>query len=156
MHSLHWGAAVFSSKASVECKVLELFCQQKPNKSNYVERILNISNTFLWYITVRITCAIYHVRTFRSDPRDTYTVSYVGQTDWGGMSEHIKGVYTISDGDLMLEVNALKDVFCISFQSINKDPKPLELFCEVLKQEGIPYNVSEQYPRYLPRIKLPS
>lgn len=94
--------------------------------------------------------------TFRSDPRDTYTVSYVGQTDWGGMSEHIKSVYTISDGDLMLEVNALKDVFCISFQSINKDPKPLELFCEVLKQEGIPYNVSERYPRYLPRIKLPS
>ena len=62
MHSLHWGAAVFSSKASVECKVLELFCQQKPNKSNYVERILNISNTFLWYIIVRITCAIYHVQ----------------------------------------------------------------------------------------------
>ena len=93
--------------------------------------------------------------TFRSDPRDTYTVSYAGQTDWGGMEAHIKGIYTITDGDLMLEVNALKDKFCISFQLINKDRKPLELFCELLKQEGISFSVSECYTRYMPKIKLP-
>ena len=93
--------------------------------------------------------------TFRSDPRDTYTVSYVGQIDWGGMDEHIKGVYTITDGDLMLELNALKDNFYLAFQLINKDRKPLELFCEVLAQEGIPYRVSERLTRYLPKIKLP-
>lgn len=45
---------------------------------------------------------------------------------------------TITDGDLMLEVNALKDKFCITFQLINKDRKPLDLFCEVLDQEKIP------------------
>ena len=94
--------------------------------------------------------------TFRSDPRDTYTVSYVGQTDWGGMGAHIQGFYTITDGDLMLEVNALKDVFCITFQLVNKDRTPLDLFCEVLKQENIPYTVSERYTRYMPKIKLPS
>ena len=93
--------------------------------------------------------------TFRSDPRDTYTISYVGQTDWGGMDAHIRGVYTITDGDLMLEVNALKEAFCITFQLINKDCRPLELFCEVLEQEGIPYEVSDQYVRYMPKIKLP-
>ena len=92
---------------------------------------------------------------FRSDPRDTYTVSYAGQTDWGGMEAHIKGFYTITDGDLMIEVNALKDIFCITFQLINKDPKPLELFCELMKQEGLPYKVSERYTRYMPKIKLP-
>lgn len=93
--------------------------------------------------------------TFRSDPRDTYTISYVGQTDWGGMDAHIRGVYTITDGDLMLEVNALKEAFCITFQLINKDRRPLGLFCEVLEQEGIPYKVSNQYVRYMPKIKLP-
>ena len=94
--------------------------------------------------------------TFRSDPRDTYTISYVGQTDWGGMGEHIMGFYTITDGDLMLEVNALKDTFCITFQLISKDQKPRDLFCEVLKQENIPYSVSERYTRYMPKIKFPS
>ena len=94
--------------------------------------------------------------TFRSDPRDTYTISYVGQTDWGGMRAHIQGFYTITDGDLMLEVNALEDAFCITFQVVNKDQKPLDLFCEALKQENIPYTVSDRYTRYMPRIKLPS
>ena len=94
-------------------------------------------------------------RAFRSDPRDTYTVSYVGQTDWGGMEAHIKGFYTITDGDLMIEVNALKDAFCITFQLINKDRKPLELFCELLRQERLPYKVSERCTRYMPKIKLP-
>ena len=94
--------------------------------------------------------------TFRSDPRDTYTVSYAGKTDWGGMGEHIKGFYTITDGDLMIEVNALKDTFCITFQLINKDQKPLDLFCQVLRQENIPYSVSERYTRYMPKIELPA
>ncbi|MBR3538587.1 MAG: hypothetical protein IKN79_05885 [Eubacterium sp.] len=94
--------------------------------------------------------------TFRSDPRDTYTISYVGQVDWGGMDAHIKGVYSITDGDLMLEVNVIRDAFCISYQLINKDPKPLELFCEELKKEGVPCSVSERFARYLPKIKFPS
>ena len=93
--------------------------------------------------------------TFRSDPRDNYTISYVGKTDWGGMDEHIQGFYSITDGDLMLELNALKDKFCITFQLINKDPRPLELFCEVLEQEGVPCRVSDRFTRHMPKIKLP-
>lgn len=94
--------------------------------------------------------------TFRSDPRDTYVISYVGQTDWGGMDAHIKGFYTITDGDLMIELNATTETLCITYQLVNKDRKPLELFCEVLKEEGVPYTVSERYTRYMPKIKLPS
>lgn len=94
--------------------------------------------------------------TFRSDPRDNYTVSYVGKIDWGGMDAHIKGFYSITDGDLMLELNVVKDTFCITYQLINKDPKPMELFCEELKKEGLPYTVSEQFVRYMPKIRFPS
>ena len=68
------------------------------------------------------------------------------------MDAHIRGFFTITDGDLMLEVNALKDKFCITFQLINKDRRPLELFCEVLDQENIPYSVSERHTRYMPKI----
>lgn len=92
---------------------------------------------------------------FRSEPRSTYVVSYVGQTDWGGMDEHIDGFYTITDGDMMIELNALKDKFCITFQLINKDTKLLELFLDILKNEGLPYNVSGRHTRRMPRIKLP-
>lgn len=73
-----------------------------------------------------------------------------------GLDEHITGFYTITDGDLMLEVNALKDKFCISFQLINKDRKPLELFCGLLDQEGVPYSVSDRYTRHMPKIQLPA
>ena len=94
--------------------------------------------------------------TFRSDPRGTYTVSYVGKTDWGGMDAHIQGFYTITDGDLMIELNALSDKFCITYQLIDKDRKPLDLFCKLLKREGLPYTVSEMQTRYMPKIKFPS
>ena len=94
--------------------------------------------------------------TFRSDPRGTYTVSYVGKTDWGGMDAHIQGFYTITDGDLMLELNAISDKFCITYQLIDKDRKPLDLFCKLLEREGLPYTVSEMQTRYMPKIKFPS
>lgn len=92
---------------------------------------------------------------YRSDARDIFNVSYVGQTDWGGMEEYIDEVHTITDGDFMLEANALKDKFCLCFQLINKDRKPVDLFCKVLEEEGIPYSISEMKVRYLPDIELP-
>ncbi len=92
---------------------------------------------------------------FRSDTRDVFNVSYVGQTDWGGMEQYINEIHTITDGDFMLEVNALKDRFCLCFQLINKDRKPVDLFCKVLEEEGLPYTLSEMKTRYLPDIELP-
>lgn len=92
---------------------------------------------------------------FRSDPRDNCTVSYVGQIDWGGMEDHIKNIYTVTDGDLMLEVNALKDHFCITYQLYGKDRRPLELFCDVLEKEDVPYKVSSRNTRHMPAIEFP-
>ena len=92
---------------------------------------------------------------YTSDARDTYMISYVGKTDWGGMAEHIQSVYTITDGNLMLEVNALPDKFCVTFQMLSKDKKPLELFCDLLKEEQLPFTVSEEMVRYMPDLLLP-
>ncbi|MBR2256398.1 MAG: hypothetical protein IJ899_03455 [Blautia sp.] len=93
---------------------------------------------------------------YKSDVRDTYMISYVGQTDWGGMTEYIKSIYTITDGNLMLEVNALPDKFCVTFQLLTTDRKPLDLFCDVLKEEQLPFTVSDRYVRYMPDLLLPN
>ncbi|WP_026528171.1 hypothetical protein [Butyrivibrio sp. VCD2006] len=93
---------------------------------------------------------------FRSDARDVFNVSYAGQTDWGQMTDYIDEVHSITDGDFMLEVNALPDKFCLTFQLINRDRKPLDLFCKVIDEEGLPYTVSEMKTRYLPDIELPN
>ena len=71
------------------------------------------------------------------------------------MEDYIKEIHTITDGDFMLEVNALKENFCLCLQLINNDRKPVELFCKVLEEEGLPYTVSEMTTRYLPDIELP-
>ena len=92
---------------------------------------------------------------YRTEIRDAYTISYVGRMDWGGMAEHIRGVYTITDGDLMLEVNALPDKFCITFQRYTKKPDAIQAFCAVLEEEKLPYSVSECMVRWLPDIQLP-
>ena len=92
---------------------------------------------------------------YTSDARDTYMISYVGRTDWGGMAEYIRSFYTITDGNLMLEVNALPDKFCVTFQMLTKDSKPLELFCGVLEEEKLPYTVSDRMVRYMPDLLLP-
>ncbi len=93
--------------------------------------------------------------TFRSDPRDPYTVSYVGRLELGEMEQHITGIYNITDGDLMLEVNALEDKICMCFQVVNKDRTPLDKFLEVLDEEDLKYKVSERKIKYLPKIELP-
>ena len=93
---------------------------------------------------------------YGSDYRDTYMVSYVGKTDWGGMAEYIKGMYSITDGNLMLEVNALPDKFCVTYQLLTKDRKPLDYFCEILESLKIPYTVSDRMVRYMPDLLLPN
>ena len=65
------------------------------------------------------------------------------------------GVYTPTDGNLMLEVNALPDKFCIAFQMVQKKDDALKLFCSILDEEKLPYTVSERKVRYLPEIELP-
>ena len=126
-------------------------------------------NTFEWYRTLvdaqrgidsqpdlrsKIKYARKH-SIYRSDSRDTYMVSYVGQTEWGGMAKYIRSAFTITDGNLMLEVNALPDKFCVTFQLLSRGRKPLDRFCEVLREEGLSFTVSDRMIRYMPDLVLP-
>ena len=92
---------------------------------------------------------------FRSDERDTCSVSYVGKVDFGQMADYIRGMYTITDGDMILEVNALPDRFCICLQMADGKRELVDRFCEVMKEEKLPFSISDRQVRRLPAVKLP-
>ncbi|MBO5551700.1 MAG: hypothetical protein J5966_07050 [Lachnospiraceae bacterium] len=86
--------------------------------------------------------------------RDTFAVSYVGNAGWGALGDYIEGVYSITDGHLMLEVNATEEGFCISFQTLWKDGKYLKGFLKVLDEEGIHYQAGELERKNLPVMAI--
>lgn len=92
---------------------------------------------------------------FRNEGRDTYTISYLGLREWGGMADYIRSVNSIADGNLLLEANALPDKFCLTFHMLGRDRKAPDLFCKVLEETGLPYTISERMTRYLPELRLP-
>ncbi|MCR5626859.1 MAG: hypothetical protein K6F99_06040 [Lachnospiraceae bacterium] len=85
----------------------------------------------------------------------SFHISYVGKIAWGGLGPFLDGVYSITYGHLMIEVNATEEDFCLSFQTIRKDGKYIKEFLQALDEEGIKYSVGELEDRKLPDIILP-
>ena len=56
---------------------------------------------------------------------------------------------------MMLEVMALPEKLCVTFQLLSKERKVLDLFCEALKEEQLIFSVSERLVRNMPDILLP-
>ena len=90
----------------------------------------------------------------RSGVKDTFNVSYVGNVDWGSLSEYVDEVYSLTEGHLMLEVNSAGDNFCIAFQVLNRDENFVREFIRVLEEEGIPYELGEMMESRLPQIEI--
>ena len=57
--------------------------------------------------------------------------------------------------DIMIEINATEEAFCLSFQTVRKDRKYLDEFLKNLDEEGITYKVGAVEERKLPEIVLP-
>ena len=85
-----------------------------------------------------------------------FHISYVGKISWDGLGPYLDGVYSITRGHLMIEVNATEEDFCLSFQTVRKDGKYLNAFLRSLEEEGITYTVGELEDRKLPETVLPS
>ena len=84
-----------------------------------------------------------------------FHISYVGKVEWGGLGLFLAGVYSLTFGHLMIEVNATEEDFCLSFQTVRKDGKYLKEFLQALDEEGIIYSVGDFEDRKLPEIVLP-
>ena len=85
----------------------------------------------------------------------SFVISYVGKIDWNGLAPYLAGVFTLTYGHLMLEVNATEEAFCISFQTLRTDRKYLNTFLQILDEEGIAYQIGDFEERKLPAIVLP-
>ena len=85
----------------------------------------------------------------------TYVISYVGKVGWGGLAPFIKGAFSITQGHIMIEINAAEEEFCLSFQTVRKDRKYLDEFLEVLEEEGIAYRTGKFEARNIPEVVLP-
>ena len=85
----------------------------------------------------------------------TCVISYVGKVDWGGIAQYLQGVYSLTFGHVMLEINATEENFCISFQTLHEHEKYVRAFLDVLDEEGVSYTVGEFAERRLPEIVLP-
>lgn len=90
----------------------------------------------------------------RNGVKDTFNISYVGKVDWGGLSPYVLEMYSLTEGHLMLEVNSVKDTFCIAFQVLNRDERYIEEFLKVLTEAGIPYELGEMEESRLPQIEI--
>ena len=102
----------------------------------------------------KVDYAVAHSRYLNIAPA-TFTISYVGKVEWNGLAPYINGVYTLTTGHLILEVNATEEDFCISFQTYREDGKYLTEFLRLLDEERLPYKVGAFTERRLPEIVLP-
>lgn len=105
-------------------------------------------------LSSKVDYAVEHSPTTHGLP-STFVISYVGRIDWNGLAPYIQGVFTLTFGHIMIEINATEEVFCLSFQTVRKDRKYLDEFLKTLDEEGIAYKVGAVEERKLPEIVLP-
>lgn len=102
----------------------------------------------------KVNYAVEHSPTTHGIP-STYVISYVGKLEWGGLAPFIKGIFSLTLGHIMIEINATEEAFCLSFQTVRKDRKYLDVFLKTLEEEGIAFQVGAIENRKLPEIVLP-
>lgn len=85
----------------------------------------------------------------------TYTLSYVGNPNWGDLGEYITEQYSIaSTSKLMLEVNSAGGYFCICWMQRFKNDKYLRTFTKLIKENGIACEVDGPFPLTDPKWEI--
>ena len=92
---------------------------------------------------------------FTKGCKDTYNVSYVGQTDFGSMSKYVRSMNTLAFGNLLIEINAIGNMFYITFSQMVKTDKYINAFLDILNKEGLSYSVSNYRIKNVAPLVLP-
>ena len=87
---------------------------------------------------------------YTKPPFGTFLISYVGRDEWYGLEDYIERVHCITDGHLMVEVNALRDKFFLTFMELNGKHKFYDAFCEAMREQNIHFKEYGCYNRMLP------
>lgn len=79
---------------------------------------------------------------FTKGCKDTYNVSYVGKTDFGAMNKYVRSLNTLAFGNLLIEINAIGNMFYIAFNQMIRTDKYIAAFLNTLSEAGLSYSVS--------------
>ncbi len=90
----------------------------------------------------------------KNSPWDTYTISYVGKSPWGGVADYVDSCFFVTDGHFIQEITSLPGKICFSFQQVIEDDKYLKAFCQVLEEEHLHYEVGKMEEKKLARLQL--
>lgn len=90
----------------------------------------------------------------KNAPWDTYTISYAGNSPWGGVADYVDSYFFITDGHLIQEITALPGKICFNFQQVIEDDKYLKAFLQILDEEHIHYEVGKMEEKKLAGIQL--
>ena len=86
----------------------------------------------------------------------TYTISYVGNPEWGSLEPYIEEEYTlIMNNKLFLEVNAAGGKFCISWVQGFENDAYVKSLQSLLRENGINCEVSGPFLHEWPKCCLP-
>lgn len=86
----------------------------------------------------------------------TYSISYVGNPEWGSLEPYIEEEYTlIMNNKLFLEVNAAGGKFCIAWVQGFENDAYVKAFQSLLRENGINCEVSGPFPHEWPKCVLP-
>ena len=86
----------------------------------------------------------------------TYTISYVGNPEWGCLEPYIEEEYTlIMNNKLFLEVNAAGGKFCIAWVQGFENDAYVKTFQSLLSENGIHCEVSGPFLHEWPKCCLP-
>ncbi|MBR0145121.1 MAG: hypothetical protein IJM25_00475 [Eubacterium sp.] len=86
----------------------------------------------------------------------TYTVSYVGNPEWGSLEPYIEEEYTlIMNNKLFLEVNAAGGKFCVAWVQGFENDAYVKTLQSLLREDGIHCEVSGPFLHKWPKCCLP-
>ena len=85
---------------------------------------------------------------------NSFLINYVGREDWGSMTDYVERAHIITDAHLLLEILDVGDNFCVSLMQMNQKKKYVDCFCQILKEEAIPYKLHGMFKNHLPISKI--
>jgi hypothetical protein len=80
----------------------------------------------------------------------------MGRENWGEMAEYVERAHVITDAHLLFEILDVGENFCISLMQMNRKKKYMDCFCQILKEEQIPYKIHGVFKNHLPISKVES
>lgn len=92
---------------------------------------------------------------FTKGCKDTYNVSYVGQTDFGAMNGFVRSLNTMAYGNLLVEINAIGNMFYITLNQVTNTDRYINAFLNILNEADLSYSVSNYRMKNIAALELP-